>query len=147
MSRLLNVYVAVLCITNFGSATAATIFESGALGTTGVTWNELTDDDTLGVNVSAAVFGGVRFQLIAPVITTEIGGHFVRRPNAGDSFFGAIVRLDAHSDFPNSEDLSTSDVRGTALLMFPDISAEVFGEMNLLLEPGWREVDPKNWAP
>jgi hypothetical protein len=115
----------------------AILYESGTLGPTGVTWEQVTTDQTLGVNVSPIVYGGVRFRLNSPVATTYVGGHFVGRPDAGDSFFGAIIQLDGDSDFPNSTNLSTSDVRGTTLLTFPDVSGEVFGELDLLLEPGW----------
>jgi hypothetical protein len=119
------------------SVAAATIFESGTLGPTGITWEQVTNQETLAVNVSSAVFGGVRFQLSTPVVTTQIGGHFVGRPDADHSFFGAIVELDGNGDFPDSVDLSTSDVRGVTLLTFPSVSAEVSSQLNVLLEPGW----------
>jgi hypothetical protein len=137
MKPILLIAVAIVSVLTASEASADVLFESGTLGLTGITWEQVTSDETLGVNVSPAVFGGARFQLTHPVRTTEVGGHFVGRPDADASFFGAIVRLDGQSDFPNSEDLSTSDVRGAAILTFPDVSAEVFSELNLLLEPGW----------
>jgi hypothetical protein len=130
-----GVFLALSCFVPVAGATI--LFESGTLGPTGVTWEQVTSDATLGVNVSHVVFGGVRFQLNTPVVTTHVGGHFVGRPDADPSFFGAIVRLDGESDFPNSADLSTPDVCGATLLTFPNVSAEVFGELNLFLEPGW----------
>jgi len=45
--------------------------------------------------------------------------------------------LDDESDFPDSGDLSTPDVLGSTELTFPVPSAEVFGDLNLTLEPGW----------
>ena len=84
-----------------------------------------------------SVFSGVRFQLLQPAITTSVGGHFVDSPSSGNTFFGAIVRLDDETDFPNSGDLSTPDVVGATLLIFPDLSAEVFGDLALELDPGW----------
>jgi len=116
-------------------AIAAIIFESGTLGPTGIPWSDFEDQTELGVNVNSEVFQGVRFELPAPAHISRIGGHFVA-PHSG-TFFGAIVALDAGNDFPDSEDLSTPDVLGAALLTFPVSSAEVFGDLALLLEPGW----------
>ncbi len=120
--------VATLCLAS--PATAAMIFESGTLGPTGL--EQGTVDAT---NINGSVFTGVRFQLTQPAITTQIGGHFVDRNNG--TFFGAIVALDDESDFPDSGDLSTDDVLGSTELTFPVPSAEVFGDLNLALEPGW----------
>lgn len=131
------VSILVLTICPFvSSAQAAILYETGTLGPTGITWEEVTSNQ-IGVNVSSAVFGGVRFQLNSPVATSQVGGHFVARPDAGQSFFGAIVQLDGNGDFPNSNDLSTPDVLGATLLTFPPTSAEVFGDLNLSLQPGW----------
>jgi hypothetical protein len=116
-------------------ADAATIFESGALGPTGVTWDDLVNQNVLGVNVNPDVFNGVRFEVSVPVIVSEVGGHFAS-PLGGD-FFGAIVQLDDPNDFPDSGDLSTPDVLGVATLVFPAPSAEVFGNLTLPLDPGW----------
>ncbi len=111
------------------------LFESGTLGPTGVTWSDLSSQTVPGTNISSFAFNGVRFRLNQPVITTEIGGHFVA-PTTG-TFFGAIIALDDENDFPNSGDLSTSDVLGATLLTFPVSSAEVFGQLPLSLDSGW----------
>ena len=111
-------------------ATAATIFESATLGPTGIPQGSVP-----ATNVNTHVYTGVRFQLTQPVLTTKIGGHFVDRQNG--NFFGAIVALDDEDDFPDSGDLSTADVLGHTELTFPVPSAEVFGDINLALEPGW----------
>ena len=116
-------------------ATAATIFESATLGPTGVTWQQALDGVVQGSGISSTVFSGVRFELTQPVITTQIGGH-VFSPNGG-SFFGAIVALDDENDFPDSGDLSTSDVLGHTELTFPVLSEEAFGDLSLTLQPGW----------
>jgi hypothetical protein len=47
------------------------------------------------------------------------------------------VKLEDQNDFPDSGDLSTSDVLGATILNFPDPSAEVFGNLELHLDPGW----------
>lgn len=111
-------------------ATAEVIFESGTLGPTGI-----SQGSVVATNISSHVFTGVRFELAQPVVTSNVGGHFVDRDNG--TFFGAIVALDHADDFPDSGDFSTPDVRGIATLTFPNPSAEVFGELELSLDPGW----------
>lgn len=115
---------------------AATLFESGALGPTGIPRSEVTG----GSNVSPFVFVGVRFHLDQPVITTQIGGHFVKNTGAGASFFGALVALADENDFPDSGNLSTPDVVGTTLLSFPEPSNEIFGAVAKPLPAGWYAV-------
>lgn len=79
----------------------------------------------------------MRFFIDQSVTTTRIGGHFVKNTLADNSFFGAIVELDDEHDFPDSGDLSTSDVVGSTLLTFPEPSDEVFGDLAKQLESGW----------
>ncbi|MEM9352054.1 MAG: CSLREA domain-containing protein [Planctomycetota bacterium] len=117
------------------TAHAATIFESGTLGQTGLTVQDIFDGVTGGTNVQPSIFTGVRFELTEPVRTTEVGGHFVA--SSPGTFFGAIVALDDEDDFPDSEDLSTPDVLGVTELAFPVESEQVFGDLSLLLQPGW----------
>ncbi len=119
------------------AAQAATIFESGTLGTTGITGEDVFNQVVLGANVNANVFNGVRFELNQPALTSDIGGHFVARPGVGGSFFGAVVELADENDFPDSGDLSTPDVLGHATLNFPEPSSEANGTLELFLDPGW----------
>lgn len=126
--------VAVALIFTASKATAATIFESGTLGPTGVLYADL-GDAVPGTNVKDSVFVGVRFQLNQRAVTSEIGGHFVA--SSSGTFFGAIVELDDGNDFPDSQDLVTPDVLGHSLLTFPDPSDEVFADLSLELDPGW----------
>lgn len=133
MKRSLYIYVALLLVTSVSEASAEILFESGTLGATGVPRSEVVG----GSNVSPVVFVGVRFHLDQPVITTQVGGHFVRNIGADESFFGAIVKLDDESDFPASGDLSTPDVVGSTLLSFPEPSDAVFGDLAKPLDPGW----------
>jgi hypothetical protein len=118
---------------------ADTIFESGTLGPTGIPYSGLGGGTAPGSSgVTPDVFSGVRFELSDPVLTSRVGGHFVADPRLDStSFFGAIVRLESGTDFPNSGDLSTSDVVGATLLTFPHPSAEVFGNLAVRLNPGW----------
>lgn len=115
------------------NATAATIFQSGTLGPTGIPRSAVTS----GSNVNPFVFVGVRFHLDKAAVTWRIGGHFVRNTGADESFFGAIVALDDENDFPDSGNLSTPDVLGTTLLSFPEPSDEIFGMLTTPLPPGW----------
>ena len=131
--------VPALCSWDSAARAASVIFESGTLGPTGLTFDDFGGGmpEPSGAFVSDFNFTGVRFELSQPVVTTRIGGHFVIDPGHDDSFFGAIVRLDHATDFPNSGDLATPDVLGETLLAFPDASTEVFGDLALSLEPGW----------
>jgi hypothetical protein len=117
------------------TASAEILFQSGTLGPTGITWNDLALGNVPGTNVNSAVYAGVRFQLTQAVKTTSVGGHFVAPANG--TFFGAIVSLDDANDFPDSGDLSTPDVLGATTIEFPSPSNEVFGNLPLQLDPGW----------
>ena len=110
------------------------LFESGTLGPTGVTFEELFNGEVPGT-VVGGIFTGVRFELSEPAITTQVGGHLFAR--SGGTFFGAIVELENENDFPDSNNLSTSDLLGTTIIDVPAISAEVFGDLSLTLDPGW----------
>jgi len=134
-----TIYLVALCASLYGQpfanlALADVIFESGTLGPTGILYSQL-GNTVPGTEVFLSVFPGVRFELTQPVKTTSVGGHLVA--STGGTFFGAIVALDDENDFPNSGNLSTPDVLGTATLTFPNPSNEVFGNLELELGPGW----------
>ncbi|MEX2317799.1 MAG: hypothetical protein WD669_11645 [Pirellulales bacterium] len=118
------------------SSFAAIVFQSGTLGPTDVTKAELLNQTVLGTNVNPDVFVGVRFELTHAAMTSRIGGHFAGGFGS-DVFFGAITKLSDISDFPDSDDLSSSDVIGQALLSFPHPSQEVLTDFSVMLEPGW----------
>ena len=108
---------------------AAIIYETASLG----------PSDFGGVTVYDRQFLGVRFQLDNTVITESIGGHFTATVFGNGRIFGALVRLDDLSDFPDSTDLSTPDVLGTTLLsppQFPTPSGDTAGDLHLTLPPG-----------
>jgi hypothetical protein len=128
--RALALAVVALLAARLETVSAAVIYESAALGPTGVTQGSVA-----ATNINQFVFTGVRFELTQPVITSQVGGHFVSQ--VGGTFFGAIVRLESGSDFPNSSDLSSPDVLGASVLSFPATSAEVYGDLSLSLTPGW----------
>lgn len=125
--------VALAPLVTATNATADVLFESGTLGPTGIPRSEITG----GSNVSSVVFVGARFHLDQPVMTSQIGGHFVKNTGANESFFGAIIALANEHDFPDSGNLSTPDVVGTTSLSFPEPSNEVFGAIVKPLSPGW----------
>lgn len=138
MKRFFSICFLVVVLVLNGVCNAATLFESGTLGPTGIPWSDLSSGAVPGTFVSDTVFTGVRFQLNQPVVTTHIGGHFAA-PDSG-TFFGAIVELNDENDFPNSENLSTTDVLGIAVLTFPVPSDEVYGNLSLSLDPGWYAI-------
>jgi hypothetical protein len=120
-------------------ARAAVIFESGTLGTTGVTKSELLNQSVPGTNVNSSVFVGARFLLTQQVMISRIGGHFIS-DNDANTFFGAIIRLSDSEDFPDSGDLSTTDVLGSGTLTFPNPSNETSVGLTLNLAPDWYAI-------
>lgn len=136
------ILIGVQAIVGASCASANILFESGTLGPTGIPYSGLGGGTAPGSSgVLPEVFSGVRFQLSDPVLTSRIGGHFVADPRLGStSFFGAIVRLESGTDFPDSGNLSTPDVVDATLLTFPHPSAEVFGDLEVRLDPGWHAL-------
>jgi hypothetical protein len=116
---------------------AAILFESGTLGETGISREDVHNQVVLGANLNSNAFNGVRFELVQPAVIAQVGGHFVGSPNNDAMLFAAIIELDNESDFPDSADLSTPDVLGNAILNFPEPSDKVVGDLELSLDPGW----------
>ena len=86
--RLLFCWGWLLPARQLASPRRRTIFESGTLGPTGLTFADFDAGgapDSSGVETN--VFSGVRFELTESVLTTRVGGHFVIQPNADDSLF------------------------------------------------------------
>jgi hypothetical protein len=115
---------------------AAIIYESGTLGPTGVDVSQVVSGTIPGTNINRFIAVGVRFELVKPVEVSQIGGHFVGGTQGGN-LFGALVRLTGPSDLPDSSDLSTADVLGTATIAFPSLSADAFGVLSTHLDPSW----------
>ena len=134
MKRILA--IATLLLATFPACAEQILFESGTLGQTGITEEQLTSQEVPGTNINEFVYVGVRFEFSQPVVISRVGGHFSASDGGGGTFFGAIVSLDGTDDFPDSGDLSTPDVFGDTLLTFPDPSSEIFGELSLTLAPG-----------
>lgn len=117
-------------------AQAAIIYETGESGPTGVSSQQLANEEIAGVNINKFVFAGGRFRVEEATSVERVGGHFLGRA-VGFPFFGSIVRLTGNDDFPDSVDLTTPDVVGVTTLNFPNPSANVYGTLTATLSPGW----------
>jgi len=135
MNRFFFLLIAGALIAGVNSVRAATIFESGTLGPTGLLFDDLLSGSIPSSSVVEETFVGVRFHLEKPALVSEVGGHFVSLRS--ETFFGVIVELTDENDFPDSDTLSTPDVLGTAELTFPVSSGETFGDLNVSLDAGW----------
>lgn len=123
------------------SLASGILYETATLAGTGVTPEEVRAGIVPAQSVGNTVHGGARFYLDTPTVVEEVGGHFVKLAGSiGGTLYSAIVRLDNATDLPDSRDLSTPDVLGSTVIGFPDLSSDVYGELNLLLEPGWYGV-------
>jgi len=81
---------------------------------------------------------GVKFHVSKPVTTGSIGGYFAQyNPGVESDIIGAIVRLHGPHDFPNSFDLTTSDVLGTTLIHISELAGNFAGELSVGLTGGW----------
>ncbi len=80
---------------------------------------------------------GVKFHTAAPVTTGSIGGYFGPYGTVESDIIGAIVRLDGPSDFPDSFDLTTSDVLGKTTIHISTVAGNYAGELALTLTGGW----------
>jgi hypothetical protein len=124
----------LLLVPSAGAADPIRIFESGIPG---------PDGQTNGFPIGDGGFTGLRFFLPFGVTTDRIGGHFGGL--GGVDIFGAIVALSGPSDFPDSLDLSTPDVRGTARIVLspsgvPVPSRVVSAPLEAGLTPGWHAL-------
>lgn len=140
------------CLVQLESRAETILFATGTLGPTGITSDELLTQVVPGSNLNKFIFVGARFELKRPAVVNRIGGHFASLNRADDAFFGAIVRLDGPDDFPDfgsavplgdpvdTDGFNSPDLRGHALLTFPEPSAEIFGDLQASLEPGWYGV-------
>lgn len=108
---------------------AEIIFESAASGPTG-------QNSGSGTTVSAQAYTAVNFQIMSTVTTGSVGCHLIDFDDARP-VFGAIVKLTGPNDFPNTANLTSSDVLGATLMYPPYLSDNVAGNLRLTLTPGW----------
>ncbi len=84
---------------------------------------------------------GTRFEVASPMTLLSVGGNFL----AGSHVFAALVRLGGPEDFPDSRDLSTSDVRGVTQIraggQLPDLPfVDATAPLGAELDPGWYAI-------
>ncbi len=80
---------------------------------------------------------GVKFHIATPVTTGSIGGYFGPYGSVKSDIDGAIVRLDGPSDFPDSFDLTSSDVLGKTTIHIFTVAGNYAGDLALTLTEGW----------
>ncbi len=97
--------------------------------------------------VSPTQMWGVRFEVASTMTTATIGGHFARfngfSAPVGTTIFGALVALSSSTDLPDSNDLSTPDVLGSAELTIPSAHNDsdiIDAPLSVTLTPGWYAV-------
>jgi len=78
-----------------------------------------------------------RFEITSPVPLGSVGGFFTNDSGGQRTIFGAVVALSGPIDFPNSLDLSTSDVLGVTLVNVGLADSDYSGSISLTLNPGW----------
>jgi len=79
-----------------------------------------------------------RFYLSEPLQLTGVGGQF-ENPYFNQTFtvFAAIVELSGPTDFPDSLDLSTPDLKAHTLLTIPPGDADREASLSIGLNSGW----------
>ena len=81
---------------------------------------------------------GVIFHVSGRVTTGSIGGYFAEyTPGVESDIVGAIVRLHGPHDFPNSFDLTSSDVLGQTTIHIAEPAGNFSGDLSLTLFGGW----------
>jgi len=85
--------------------------------------------------VASSQFLGVRFNVLSPVVTTDIGGVFNGISPGG--LFGAVVELSGPGGVPASTDLSSPDVLGAAVITPTGSVTGDKATLSLALKPGW----------
>jgi VCBS repeat-containing protein len=78
----------------------------------------------------------MRFEVVGPVRTAQIGGH-LGASQPGATVFGAIVALTGPDDFPDSVEMNTPDVLGHALISPTNPSSLSTAELSVELSQGW----------
>lgn|GEM_PF-5437776 len=91
-----------------------------------------------GLAIDDAYFVMHRFYLDNTYSLESIGGYFWA--DTGRTIFGAVVALTGEDDFPNSFDLTTSDVLVTTLLTIENVDGDYLGDLRFTLDSGWYAV-------
>jgi len=128
-------WVVFLALAGGPAAQAELVFESATLDQTGL---------NTGATASSTAYVGVRFELTESATARAIGAHVFENV-AGGKMFAALVQLSSISDFPDSADLSTSDVLGVGILDLAGPSSDEFvsnfqGDAQIGLAPGFYAI-------
>jgi hypothetical protein len=92
---------------------------------------------TNSTSVSSSFFTGVNIEIDEPTHLTRIGGYFA---STFGNVFGAVVRATGFASVPNPPDLSGTDVLATTIINPPAAGGDAFGNVDVLLQPGWYGV-------
>lgn len=87
-----------------------------------------------GVVISDSFFSGLNFEIAEPTRLSRVGAHF---SSASGQIFAAVVEATGITSVPNPHDLSGSDVLATTLINVPAGGGEAWGEVDVMLQPGW----------
>jgi hypothetical protein len=122
------------------TATALPIYESATAASPGLRG----DSPEERMNVTQLQSLGVKFYCHVcedgskPVTTGSIGGYLAELTEYTKSeIIGAIVKLEDESDFPDSFDLTTSDVLGKTQIHISDLPGDFAGDLSVTLAGGW----------
>lgn len=132
IKTVLHTSLLFLFLIQINTANAAFIFESAANPAPNPTPNlggMALDDDYFVMH---------RFYLDASYQIDTIGAYF--EGANGETVFGALIGLTDGLDFPDSVDLSTSDVLTTTLLTIGKQDGDYAGSVNTKLDAGWYAV-------
>jgi hypothetical protein len=124
--QLFKVIVLLIVLNSFGPANADTIYESATMGPTGINYGYLIDNTS---------FMGSRFYTSQNIQVTAIGGHLASF--AGGSIFGAIVKLDSFTDFPNGRPLYNYEVAAYKVFTLDYASSDYRTPLSANLPPGY----------
>ena len=116
------------------TAAALPIYESAAAASPGLRGE--SPEERMSVTQLQSL--GVTFHVSTPVTTGSVGGYFAEyNPGTPSEIVGAIVRLHGPHDFPDSFDLTTSDVLGTTRIHISDLPGDFAGDLSVRLTGGW----------
>jgi hypothetical protein len=90
-----------------------------------------------GVSVTDGFYSGVNFEIDHPVNLRRIGAHL---GGGIGSVFGAVVEASGFASVPDPPDLTGPDVLATTLVERTAGEGDEWGDVDLMLEPGWYGV-------
>jgi len=125
--RFIAGFALALCILGISPSVAASLIFETATG------SPLSS----GLSVDDFFWPTHRFEITSATGLSSVGGFFDNTTAGAITIFGAVIALSGPADFPDSLDLSTSDVLGAALLDIDAAPGDYSGKLSLALDPGW----------